>query len=320
MSSVSPLVLVSGDESLLVDRAIQAAVARLVKSEPDAERREAIATELSPATFSDLVAPSLFDEPRAVIVRQAQDAGKELTASLISYLSDPVPGVTLVVHHAGGAKNKALADGCIRAGAGQVQCSKLTKPQERVDFVRSEVRSASGSTTPGAAAALVDAVGADLRELAAAVSQLVADTGGLVDESAVARYYRGRPDVTGFNIADKVIAGDVPGALEAARWGAQVGLPHVLIADALADGVRTVAKVAGAGRAGNSYQLAAQLGMPAWKIDRVQGQVRHWSPAGLARAVAITARLNGEVKGLAADIDYAVEKAILDLGRARRMR
>ena len=320
MSTSPPLVLISGDEGLLIDRAVTAAIRAAQRADPDVERREAPATELSPVTFSDLVASSLFAEPRVVVVRNAHEADKELAASIASYISDPVDGVTLVIQHAGGARNKALTDACVRAGAKPVQCSKITKPAERIEFVRAEIRAAGGTTTPEAVAALVDAVGPDLRELASAVSQLAADTGGLIDETAVRRYYRGRADVSGFSIADKVIAGDIAGALEAARWAEQIGVPQVLVADALADGVRTVAKVSGSGRTGSSYQLASQLGMPPWKVDRAQNQARHWSPVGLARAVAVTARLNGEVKGLAADPDYAIEKAILDLGRARRMR
>lgn len=314
------LVLVSGEESLLVDRAVTAAIRRVQKVEPGAERRESAATELTPQSFSDLVAPSLFAEPRVVVVRNAHEAGKDLVAALTDYLTDPVDGVTLVVQHAGGARNKALTDACTKAGASVVQCSKITKPAERLEFVRAEIRSAGGTTTADAVAALVDTVGNDLRELASAANQLVSDTGGLVDESSVRRYHRGRAEVTGFTVADKAIAGDIAGALEAARWATQVGVAQVLVADALADGVRTVARVAGSGRVGSAYQLASQLGMPPWKIERAQSAARHWSPAGLARAVAVTARLNGEVKGLAADPDYAIEKAILDVGRARRMR
>lgn len=320
-AAVAAVVLVTGDEPLLVDRAIAATVARLRKREPEVEKREAPAAGLSPAEFADLVAPSLFAEPRVVIIRGAHEANKDLATELISYLADPVEGVTLIVQHGGGARNKALADACIKAGARPIQCSKITKPAERGEFVKSEIRSAGGTTSPEAVAALVDAIGSDLRELASAANQLVADTGGMVDESAVRRYYKGKADVSGFTIADKVIVGDVPGGLEALRWALSVGLAHVLIADALADSVRTVAKVAGAGRgAGNNYALANQLGMPPWKVERAQAQVRGWSPAGLAKAVGVTARLNGEVKGDAADPDYALEKAIMDIGRARRMK
>jgi DNA polymerase-3 subunit delta len=77
--------------------------------------------------------------------------------------------------------------------------------------------------------------------------------------------------------------------------------------------------VAGA-RPGSGFSLAGELGMPPWKIDRARTAARHWTEAGLARAIEVVADLNGAVKGLAVDADYALEKAVIDLSRARRMR
>ena len=314
-----PLVLITGDEPLLVDRAVHRTTAAARRIDPEVERRESPAAGLSPAEFADLVAPSLFAEPRVVVVRGAQESSKELATALVSYAADPVDAVTLVVHHAGGARNKQLADALAKAGAAVLVCNKITKPAERIDFVRTEIKRAGGTTTPDAVAALVDAVGSDLRELASAASQMVADTDGMVDESAVHRYYRGRAEVTGFTIADAVVAGDLPGALESLRWAEGVGVAPVLIADALADGIRTVAKVSGA-RPGNSYALAAELGMPPWKVDKARTAARGWTPAGLAVGMALVADLNASVKGAAADPDYALEKAVMDLVAARRRR
>lgn len=316
---MDPLLLVLGDEPLLVDRAVAGAVSAARRVDPDVERREAAGAGLSPLEFSDLVAPSLFAEPRVVVIRQAHEASKELVSSVLDYAGNPVEGVVLVVQHLGGARNKAMADGLRKAGAAVKTCNKMTKPAERTEFVRHEIRSAGGTTTPDAVAALVDAVGSDLRELAAAASQLVADTGGMVDESAVRRYHRGRAEVNGFAVADLAVAGDVPAALEALRWAMGVGVAHVLVADALADGIRTVAKVSGA-RPGNGYALSGELGMPPWKIDRARAAARYWSEPGLARAMEVVADLNGAVKGLAADADYALERAVIELSRARRMR
>jgi len=312
------LVLIRGDEPLLVDRAVQRALADARRADPETERREAQAGGLSVVEFSELVAPSLFAEPRVVVVRGAQESAKELASALLDYASAPVDGVTLVVHHSGGARNKPLADGLTKAGATVIACEKVTRASERIDFVRAEIRSAGGTTTPEAVAALVDAVGNDLRELASAAGQLVADTGGMIDESAVRRYHRGRAEVSGFAISDLVVAGNVAGALEALRWALAVGVPQVVIADALADGVRTIAKVAGAG-GGNPYQLASRLGMPPWKIDKARGPARQWSGAGLARAMVVVADLNADVKGQAADADYALERAVMAIGRARRL-
>ncbi|RIJ77098.1 DNA polymerase III subunit delta [Nakamurella silvestris] len=320
-AEVPSLLVISGDEELLVGRAISRTYAACRRADPEVEKREAPVAGLSLSEFADLVSPSLFAEPRLVVLRGAHETAKELATALVGYLKDPVEGVTLVLQHAGGARNKALVDAFTKAGAKVIQCSKLTRPAERMDFVRAEIKAAGGTTNADAVTALVEAIGTDLRELASSASQLVADTGGLVDETAVRRYYRGRADVTGFSVADKVIVGDVPGALETFRWAIGVGVAQVLIADALADAVRTVAKVAGApaGGRGNNYALASQLGMPPWKVERAQGQARHWSPRGLAVAVGVTAKLNGDVKGGAADADYALEKAIIDIGRARRI-
>ncbi len=313
------MVLVLGEEELLVDRAISGTVAAARRADPDVERREASASDLSPIEFSDLVAPSLFAEPRVVIIRGAQESAKEVAAAVTEYGGDPVDGVVLIVQHNGGVRNKSIVDGLRKAGARVMTCNKISKPADRLDFVRQEIRSAGATTTPEAVAAIVDAVGSDLRELASAASQLVADTGGLVDESAVRRYHRGRAEVSGFTVADLAVAGDVPGALEALRWAAGVGVAPVLVADALADGVRTVAKVAGA-RPGSGYSLSGELGMPPWKIDRARTAARQWSEAGLARGMEIVAEVNGEVKGLAVDADYALEKAVIELSRARRLR
>ncbi len=313
------LVLISGEESLLVDRAVSRATAAARRVDPGVERRDAVAAGLGPGEFWDLVAPSLFAEPRLVVIRGAQESAKDLASALVSYCAEPVEGVTLLVHHVGGARNKALADALTRSGASVVICNKITKPAERSDFVRSEIRRAGGATTPDAVAALVDAVGSDLRELASAASQLVADTGGLVDESAVHRYHTGRADVTGFTVADAAMAGDLPGALESLRWAYGVGVAPVLVADALADGVRTVAKVSGA-RGGNSYALASQLGMPPWKIDKARQAGRGWSSAGLVAGMGVVSELNAAVKGGAVDPEYALEKAVMDLVAARHRR
>ena len=146
------------------------------------------------------------------------------------------------------------------------------------------MRRARGKITAEAVGALIEAVGTDLRELAASAAQLVADTGGTVDVEAVRRYHRGRAEASGFAVADKVVAGDRVGALEALRWALVLGVPPVLVADALADAVRTLAKVGSAGR-GDPNRLAGMLGMPPWKIRKAQSQVRGWHPDALAVAI-----------------------------------
>jgi DNA polymerase III subunit delta len=311
--------LVLGDEELLVARAVAAAIAEVRRVEPDAAVEEFVAGEMSAGDLNSAASPSLFGGLKVVVIRDAQDARKELAAALLSFASTPEPETVLVITHAGGAKGKAVADGLRDAGATVVPAARITKHRDRVDFIREEIRRLGGRSGEAAADALIAAVGTDLRDLAAACSQLVADTDGRIDTDSVNRYYRGRAEVSGFTVADAAIVGDLPKALEALRWALHVGVDPVPIADALADGVRTVSRVASAGRA-NAYQLATTLGLPPWKVERAQRQARGWSADGLARAMLVAAECNAEVKGGAEDRGYALERAVFALTAAREAR
>ncbi|MEU2613548.1 DNA polymerase III subunit delta [Micromonospora sp. NPDC007271] len=316
-ASLPPILLVLGDEELLATRAVTEAVARARSVDPDVDVRDYQAGSLTVGEIDEMLSPSLFGGRRVLVLRSGQDARKDLVTALLAYAKHPDPDVQLVVLHLGGAKGKAFADGLRAAGATVVPAAKLKGHRERVAFVRDEIRRNGGKCTEDAAEALIAAVGTDLRELAAACSQLVADTDGRIGADTVARYYRGRVEVSGFTVADATMVGDVPAALEALRWALHVGVDPVPIADALADGVRTVARVASAGR-GSPYQLASSLGMPAWKIERAQRQGRGWTPEGLVEAMRVAAECNAAVKGGADDRAYALERAVFSVAAARQ--
>jgi DNA polymerase III subunit delta len=312
----APLLLVQGDEELLAARAITAAVDAARADDPGADVREYEAGALSAGEVAEMLSPSLFGGRRVLVVRSGQDARKDLVAALLAYARNPDPEVSLIVAHVGGAKGKAFADGLRSAGATVVAAAKLKGDRERVAFVRDEFRRHGGRCDEPSAAALLAAVGNDLREIAAACSQLLADTDGKITPAVVARYYKGRAEVSGFAVADAAMIGDLPGALEALRWALHVGVDAVPIADAIADGVRTVARVASAGR-GNPYQMASSLGMPAWKIQKAQERSRGWTPEGLVDAMRAAADCNAAVKGGAEDRAYALEQAVFAVAAAR---
>ncbi|OLL86704.1 DNA polymerase III delta subunit [Pseudonocardia sp. Ae263_Ps1] len=314
-----PLQLVVGDEEFLAERAVSDLVRRVRQQDAEAELRRFRTSEVAPGELAGHLSPSLFAEARVIVLTHGQDATKDMVAAIADYVRDPAEGIVLVVQHAGGAKGKAVLDLLRKAGAHVTTCNRITRADERSEFVHAEVRRNGGSITNGALAVLVEAVGSDLRELAAAAGQLVSDTGGTIDEAGVRRYHRGRAESSGFAVADAAVAGDRRGALEALRWALVLGVPHVLIADALADSVRTLAKVGSAGR-GDPNRMAGELGMPPWKIRKAQGLVRQWHPEQLAVAIAATAEVNADVKGVAADPGYALERAVLAVVDARGAR
>ncbi|MER7280123.1 DNA polymerase III subunit delta [Dactylosporangium sp. NPDC000244] len=316
VSNLPHLRLVIGDEELLVSRAVAETIAAARAEEPDTEVRQRAGGELVAGELAEMLSPSLFGGRRVIVVLDGQDAKKDVSAALLAYAKAPEDDVVLVVTHAGGAKGKALADGMKAAGADVVPAVKIGKHRERVDFVKNEIRRQGGKIGDDAAEALLAAVGNDLREIVAACSQLVADTGGRIDAKIVAQYYKGRAEVSGFSVADAVMVGDTAGALEALRWALHVGVDPVPIADAIADGVRTVARVASAGK-GSAYQLAGSLGMPPWKVERAQRQARGWTAEALVDAMRAAAECNAAVKGGSDDRGYALERAVFAVVAAR---
>lgn len=243
---LAPLTLAVGQEDLLLDRAVQQVVAAARASDADTDVRDLTSDQLQPGTLAELTSPSLFAERKVVIVRNAQDLSADTIKDVKKYLDDPVEEITLVLLHAAGAKGKGLLDAARKAGAREVACPKTTKPAERLSFVRGEFRALGRSATPEACQALVDSIGSDLRELASAVSQLVADVEGTIDETVVGRYYTGRAEASSFTVADRAVEGRAAEALEALRWSLSTGVAAVLITSALAQAVRAIGKLSSA--------------------------------------------------------------------------
>jgi DNA polymerase-3 subunit delta len=278
---------------------------------PGAQVQDLIGGKVEPGRLTRLTSPSLFGDRSIIVIRAAQDLVKDVIAEVVTYAKSPSPDAVVIVAHPGGVKGKALVDGLKKAGAAVITVTKLTKAGERLDFVRAEMRAAGRTIGADAAQALLDAVGSDLRELAAACAQLAFDTPGkAVSEAAVARYHRGRAEVTGFTVADRAVEGRLGEALEQLRWALSTGVAPVLIVSALAGGVRSLAKVGDAPRNLRGGQLASHLGMPPWKVDRVRRQLNGWGPEGLARAIQAVAAADEQVKGGGTDPAYALERTV----------
>jgi DNA polymerase-3 subunit delta len=307
---VNQLHLVLGDEELLVERSVGDVLrsAREAAGTVDVPVDRLRAGEISTSELAELLSPSLFADERVVVLESAAEAGKDAVALIAAAAADLPPGTMLVVVHSGGGRAKALADQLKKLGAEVHPCAKITKPTERAEFVRREFRELRVKVSDDAVTAVLDAVGSDLRELAAACSQLVADTGGHVDPAAVRRYHSGKAEVKGYEIAEKAVTGDVAGAAEALRWAMMSGEPQVVLADALAEAVHAIARIGPL--SGDPYKLAGELGMPPWRVQKAQKQSRRWSRDSVAEAMRLVAALNGDVKGVAANADYALETAV----------
>lgn len=321
-ATVEPLHLILGGEGgsggkrtsrldeFLAERAVGEIVraARACAGTDDIPLNRLRAGDVSTSELAELLSPSLFADERVVVLENADEAGKDAVALIASAAADLPPGTVLVVAHTGGGRAKALAGQLRDLGAEVHQCAPKSSAGERVAFVRGEFRALKAKVDDDTVSAMLDAVGSDLRELASVCSQLVADTGGQVDADAVRRYHSGKAEVTGFDIADLAVVGDIAGSTEALRWAMLRGVAHVLIADALAEAVHAIARVRPL--SGDPNRLAGEIGMPSWKIRKARDQSRRWSRDTVATAIQLVAALNADVKGAAANPDYALENAV----------
>jgi DNA polymerase-3 subunit delta len=310
------VILVTGTEGLLGDRAVEG-VRRLAREKDGGVEVSVVdAAAYESGQLAALASPSLFGEARLVQVGGAESCSDAFITDGLAYLDDVQHDVTLVVRHAGGQRGKRLLD-AIKAlpEAVVVDCPPLKKDSEKVDFVTGEFALAHRKISAGAVRALVGAVGSDLRELASSCAQMLADTEGTVSEDEVERYYSGRVEATGFRVADAVAAGAREQALGLLRQAVASGVDPVPIVAVIALKLRTMAKVAGA--RGRGVDIARDLGLPPWQVDRARKELQGWTPDGISVAMCALAAADEAVKGSGRDHVYAVERAVVTITGAR---
>ena len=307
---MAAVTLVVGDEEFLVARAVRNAVDRIAqrRDEPP-EVHDVLAADLDLDSLAEMTSPSLFGDLPVVVVRALQDAPKDVAAALVELVATR-DDLDAVLVHPGTTKGKATLDALKGSGVNVVDVPKVRTARDREQLVADEVRLAGGSISREAVTDLVAAIGGDVRELATACVQLVADVGPKITAEHVAAYYRGRAESTGFSVADRAVEGDIAAALETLRWAMATGVDPVLVSSSLAANLRTIAVVASAGR-GSPDALAGVLGMPAWKIRKAQGWARRWQPSALVDAVQAVAAADADIKGGADDAAYAAERAVI---------
>jgi DNA polymerase-3 subunit delta len=313
-----PVTLVVGPETFLAERAVGAVCAAARAVDPEADVSEASGAELTPAALVEHTSPSLFASRRVLVVHGVHDVDDQAAAALRRYASEPLAEIHLVLLHPGGTKGTRLLHDLAAAGAVEVTCLRITRPDDQVAFVQAEAVAAGGRITETAARRLVEAVGSDLRGLASATVQLVADSdGGSVDDQVVSTYFEGRAEVRGWVVADRAVEGRSAEALEQLRWALETGTDPVLVTAALATAVRLLARLAGAPRGVRDADVARDLGVPPWKVRMLRGQLRGWTPSGLVRAIRAVAQADLAVKGGGNDPTLALTTAVLEITAAR---
>jgi len=303
----APIVFVFGNEEYFASRAMRALREKLRGQEPSLEVTEIEAADYSSQQIFDLTAPSLFGEPRMLVIRGADRLTDELIADALVYLADPPADVTLVIRHNNSSvRGKKLIDAFrLSPKVLFVMCEKLKKEAEKQAFVQAEFAAASRKIETAALRSLVEAFNEEISELAAACAQLLLDTSETITEALVEKYYGGRVETTSYKLADTCMLGQEGEALAILRHVLQTGADPVMILGALAGRVRQVAQFFGA-----SSAAAASSGTPSWLADKIRRESGYWTEDGLVRAVTAVAETDAAVKGGSRDPVFALESLV----------
>jgi DNA polymerase-3 subunit delta len=304
--------LVTGKEEFLSDRTVAGVRTAVRRHDAEADLSETEASGLSLAALGELSAPSLFSSVRCVVVRALENLPDESVDGLLEYAGAPADDVALVLVHGGGQKGSGVLAKLRKLDAVTEVKSEELRASEYPGFVANEVRAHGASIEPDAAAALVQAVGQDLRSLSAAADQLANDfPGEALTEDKVKRYFGGRAEAKSFAVADAAFWGRRRPALEELRWALDGGTPPVLVTSAFAGSARGIARYLCAPRGMREADLAREVGVPPWKVRTIRDQSRGWSEAGIARAIRTIAQADADIKGAAGDAAYTLERLVL---------
>ncbi len=306
------VLLVTGPESLLAERAVSEFVGLATRERPDASVTRLEAGQFDAGQLAEAAGGSLFASASVVVVTELGDLPADVADQVVALAGDPGPDLALVLVHGGGNKGRGVLDR-LRKLRPEVADYPAFKPWEMPRFVAEEVRRQKGRADQAAANALVEAVGTDTRSLAAAVRQLLDDSAdGLLTEAAVRRYFGGRAEVTSFAVADDVLGGRADGALGKLRWALSTGVPPVLITSALSSNLRSLGKYLGGRDARmRDAELARVIGVPPWKLKDLSRLSRDWKPQAVAQAIQVVAVADAQIKGAASDPGFALEQAVL---------
>jgi DNA polymerase-3 subunit delta len=166
--------------------------------------------ELDAETLDSLLStPPMLAERRVVVVRDVDKLKKDARTLLLRYLERPAPDTVLVLVAPAGAKtDKPLAD---RSTA--VEFAPLTG--DRVPkWVAYHAETVLGRPiTPDAVTLLVEAVGADLAQLAVELEKLASFATDTIDERAVTAVVGVRPGESLGTLLDAIAAKDAATAL-----------------------------------------------------------------------------------------------------------
>jgi DNA polymerase-3 subunit delta len=278
MAPTQPVALFWGDdEFLLRQAALDHLGARGVRAV------ELDASEWRGGETSDLATPSLWEEPRALLVTRCQGLPDEAVRELIRYAGTPSPEATLVLTLVSRAKTLPRLAKLMQGAGGHVRQVAL-KRQDLPRWVLERAHARGMELTSTGATALVGVIGEDPAALDQSVEQLAtAFPGTAVGADQVASQFRGLGEQRVWDLCDRALSGQLPEALVVLRSLLDQREDPLLILGGIAARVRDLLRIQEVPERTGSGDVAKKAGLRYdWQVRRYRDQARRFSPESLA--------------------------------------
>jgi DNA polymerase-3 subunit delta len=273
-----PIALLWGEDDFLLR---EAGLARF----GDVHPTEVDAGEWQGGELQDLATPSLFGEPRALMIGDARSLTKDATAELAAYLAAPDPDAQLVIccQVAERGKVPVALDKLVRP-VGDVVHVEIKRKDLEPWLTRRADALALDLSMP-AARALVETIGEEPGQLVAALQQLAAAfPGQRVTPAVVAQQFRGLGEQKVWDLCDRAFSRDLPGAIRSWRSIEEGGDDPLKVLGGVSSRLRDLIRVRSLPDRLPPKELAARAGLRFdWQARRYQQQARNFSMGQLLR-------------------------------------
>jgi DNA polymerase-3 subunit delta len=246
---------------------------------PGVQPREVEGGEWRGGETADLATPSLFGEPRALLLTDARHLPEAAVRELAAYLVAPVPDAILVLSATVGerARPPAALVKLIQP-LGRVREVKLAR-KDLPGWVARRAKGKGLDLAPDAASALVERLGEDPAGLDQGLDQLgSAFSGSRLTGELVAEQFRGLGDQHVWDLCDRAFARDLPGSMRSLATLLQAGEDALPILGGVASRLRDLVRVKALPDRMSPGDLARAAGLRFdWQARRYRESARRFS-------------------------------------------
>lgn len=308
------VLLLAGDDDLLLAREVDRRLAELQHGDPELAVDRYDVTELE--QLPELRTTSLFGGRTCVVLRGVEAVTDPLKAEVERYLEAPSDQADLVLVARGTGRVQRIARLAKAAG----ERVDITRPPEWEDrswerIVGEEFRRLGRKADATAVAAVRLHAGTEPATIASQVGSVCAThaEAAVITGAHVETVLTGHGRASGFAVADAVAARDARAALIALSGALHAGEAPLAIAGALNFRIRQLLQLR-SGAAPKDVGLRARS-----RAQEAQAQARAFGPGELAWAHDRLARLDLDLKGSELPDALVLELAVLELATPREV-